>query len=122
MRLVPRLLSILILVCTEDIAAGQQPRFELFLQLGHTNGITSVALSGDGKHAVTGAFDNMAILWRAADGKKLQTYRGHTSWITFVAVSGDGKMVVTGSNDKSAILWDAASGKKFRPFSHTATG
>ena len=53
----------------------------------------SVALSGDGKHVLTGSGDKTAILWEAASGKKLQTFQGHTDSVKSVALSGDGKHV-----------------------------
>ena len=95
-------------------------RIKLVVQTGHTAGVNRVALSGDGKHVVTGSNDNTAILWEAASGKQLQTFAGHTSLVGSVALSGDGKYVVTGSNDNTAILWDVASGKRLQTFAgHT---
>jgi hypothetical protein len=80
-----------------------------------------VALSSDGKLVLTGSFDQTAILWEAASGKKIHTFQGHTDQIIGVALSGDGKLALTGSKDKTAILWDAASGKKLHTFlGHTS--
>jgi WD40 repeat protein len=45
---------------------------------GHTDQVSSVALSADGKQLVTGSYDKTAILWETASGKKLQTFQGHT--------------------------------------------
>ena len=78
--------------------------------------LTSMALSGDGKHLVTGSFDKTAILWEAASGKKLQTFVGHTDSVLSVAISGDAKYVVTGSRDNTAILWEAPGGRKLQTF------
>jgi len=76
-----------------------------------------VALSGDGKHVLTGSEDNTAILWEAASGKKLQTFQGAA-----VALSGDSKYAVTGSADNTVILWESASGKKLRTFNFGFSG
>jgi WD40 repeat protein/serine/threonine protein kinase len=89
---------------------------EWFLHTGHSASITSVALSGDGKHVVTGSDDKTAILWEAASGRKLRTFRGHAESVLSVALSADGQHVVTGSRDMTAILWDLASGKKIQTF------
>ncbi len=84
-----------------DAASGKKLQtFE-----GHTGGMTSVALSGDGKYALTGGHAKTAILWDAASGKILQTFEGHTGKILSVALGGDGKRVLTGSDDNTAILW-----------------
>jgi len=68
--------------------------------------IRCVALSANGKLALTGSDDRTAILWDATSGKTIQTFRGHTDEVASVALSGDGKFVLTGSADMSAILWE----------------
>jgi len=70
-----------------------------------------VALSGDGKHALTGSHDQTAILWDLDSGKALQTLKGHTNAISSVALSSDGKHAITGSRNNTAILWNLGSGK-----------
>ena len=62
-------------------------------------GITSVAISGDGKWLVTGSLDLTARLWEALNGKEIRGFRGHTDGVTSVALSGDGKWLATGSGD-----------------------
>lgn len=62
-------LAVVMLVCWHGTTRGQQPRLELFLQTGHTNFHSSVAMSADGKYAVTGSYDGTAILWDTATGK-----------------------------------------------------
>src|SRR3954454_14955838 len=115
MRSVLFLLPIMAIVSGQSLACAQAP-LELILQTGHTDRVTSVALSSDGKYLVTGSHDQSAILWDATSGKKLQAFIGHTREVMSVAMSADGKQVVTGSRDRTAILWDAASGKKLRTF------
>src|SRR5438132_249976 len=116
MRSVPYVLSILVLVCLKGLAPAEEARLELFLQTGHTSAVTSVALSDDGKHLVTGSWDKTAILWDTASGKLLQSFQGHPAGVNSVALTGDGKQVVTGFRDGTAILWEAASGKKVQTF------
>ena len=114
MRGIPSLLTILVLVFGNGLALADEPRLELFVQTGHTQWVMGVAISGDGKYVVTGSYDKTAILWEAASGKKLQSFRGHRGFINSVAISADGKFVVSGSDDRTAILWEAASGKKLQ--------
>jgi WD40 repeat protein len=83
---------------------------------------TSAALIG-GKHLITGAANNMAILWEPATGKIFKTFEGHTHDrkrplpSLCVAVSGNGKYVVSYSEeDRTAILWETATGKKLQTF------
>ena len=80
--------------------------------------VISVALSADGKRALTGSADKTAVLWDAENGKPLQTFKGHTDEVTSVALSADGRRVLTGSKDGTAVLWDADTGKPLQTFKH----
>ena len=96
-------------LCTASghIAAAEVKRPELLLPLGHTMGISSVAMSGDGRRVLTGSGDQTAILWDAETARPLQTFKGHTGSVLSVALSRDSTRVLTGSADNTAILWDA---------------
>src|SRR5262245_55755876 len=122
MRSVPCLLPALALILLTGRAPAADPRPELFLQTGHTAGLTGVALTGDSKLVLTGSDDGTAILWQTEGGKKIQTFQGHTYEVTSVALGDDGKHAVTGSRDGKAILWEAASGKKLQTFQGSGGG
>jgi WD40 repeat protein len=98
--------------------AMRQPeavRREMVLQAGHLGFVTSVAFSPDGRHALTGAWDQTAILWDAATGRQLRTYR-HANRVSCVAFHPKERQVLTGSYDKTAALWDMDSGALVRKF------
>ena len=40
---------------------------------GHSNWVTSVAYSPDGKHIVSGSYDSTVKVWNAATGKQVRT-------------------------------------------------
>ncbi|MGD0693815.1 MAG: hypothetical protein ABSB82_03085 [Terriglobia bacterium] len=46
---------------------------------GHSEPVTSVAWSPDGKRLATGSEDHTAKVWGAESGKELLTLRGHSS-------------------------------------------
>lgn len=87
------------------------------LLLGHEQEVYKVALSADGKLAVTGSADQTAILWNVATGKAVQRFVAHDDSVNSVGLARDGALVLTcSSGDGTAILWDAKTGKRLRTF------
>jgi WD40 repeat protein len=89
---------------------------ELAVLKGHENWVQAVAVTPDGKHAVTGSNDNTARVWDLATGAELRVYRGHTNAVYGVAVTPDGKHAVTASWDQTARMWDLATGDTVHEF------
>lgn len=89
--------------------------------LRHRYAVLSVALSPDGKLALTGSgYDHFkgpgeARLWDARTGKPLGPPMPHEGPVKSVAFSPDGLMAVTGSEEKHARLWDVATGRRIGP-------
>ncbi|KAH6696713.1 WD40-repeat-containing domain protein [Leptodontidium sp. MPI-SDFR-AT-0119] len=83
---------------------------------GHTDVVTSVAFSSDGKQIVSGSDDGTVRLWDAATGHQvLPILEGHISGVSSVAFSPDGTQIVSGSSDETVRLWDAATGQQALP-------
>ncbi len=80
--------------------------------LEHANSVSSVALTPDGRLALTGS-DGTGRLWELASGRCLGTLEGHTDDIQSVALTPDGRLALTGSED-STRLWELASGRCLR--------
>jgi len=89
---------------------------ELRRMEGHTNNVMAVAYSPDGKRLVSGAQDNVAIIWDATSKSELARLSGHANHVMSVAFSPDGKVVLTGGRDNAAILWNASDGSELRRF------
>ena len=85
---------------------------------GHTDPVTSVAFSPDGKRIVSGSDDKTVKVWDAHTGQEIRTLKGHTNWVLSVAFSADGKRIASGSADQTVKVWDAATGTliAWRPF------
>ncbi|KAK6967101.1 WD40-repeat-containing domain protein, partial [Favolaschia claudopus] len=85
-------------------------RLEKIIQ-GHSQLVTSVAFSLDGKQIVSGSDDMTVRIWDAATGAALGTpLEGHSDVVRSIAFSPDGKHIVSGSHDKTLLLWEAATG------------
>ncbi|MFT6051264.1 MAG: WD40 repeat protein [Halioglobus sp.] len=76
----------------------------------HTDKITDLKLSPNGKFAVSSSADTTAVYWEVATGNILQTFT-HKNRAVNVAV--DGKFVVGFTSDAldNQRLWDLSSGK-----------
>ena len=83
---------------------------------GHACSVRSVALSPDGRYALSGSDDHTLRLWELATGTCLRTFEGHTDWVSSVALSHDGRSALSGSRDRTLRLWELATGRCLRTF------
>ena len=77
---------------------------------GHKKGVLAVAVTPDGKRAISGAIDRTLKIWDLDRGTCTSTLKGHDDRIWAVAVTPDGKRAVSGANDDTVKLWDLDSG------------
>ncbi|KLT38664.1 WD40 repeat-like protein [Cutaneotrichosporon oleaginosum] len=83
-------------------------------------GITSVALSPDGKLVAAGSLDTMVRVWNVQTGQQVERLKGHKDSVYSVAFSPDGKSLVSGSLDRTLRVWDLAQTK--RAVEHSPAG
>ena len=77
---------------------------------GHIAAVPSACMSGDGRYAVSGSWDNTLKLWDVASGRCLRTFVGHAKGVNSVCLSADGRFVLSGSREGVLKLWDVESG------------
>ncbi len=85
---------------------------ELLTLKGHSQPVTSVAFSSDGKRLASASFDNTVKVWDATNGQETLTLNGHTQMVFSVAFGPDGKRLASASFDQTVKLWDATSGQE----------
>jgi WD40 repeat protein len=69
-------------------------------------GVTSVAISPDGRLVAAGSLDTAVRLWDVQTGALVEKLRSHKDSVYSVAFTPDGKGLVSGSLDKTLKYWD----------------
>lgn len=87
---------------------------------GHTDSVSAVAVTADGRTVVSGSYDRTVRVWDAATGEERRRLEGHTDSVTAVAVAADGWTVVSASEDRTVRMWDTATGAERGRFLHTS--
>ena len=64
--------------------------------------VWAVALTPDGRQALTASEDFTARVWDIMSGTCERVLEGHTGWVVGVAISPDGSHAVTASHDGTA--------------------
>ncbi|HLO28590.1 MAG TPA: TIR domain-containing protein, partial [Anaerolineales bacterium] len=86
----------------------------------HTNVVSSLAFTPDGKILASGSSDGTVILWDVSaahnTGAKTEqavkrTLTGNGDFITTIAFSPDGKTLAAGAGNSSILLWDVKTGR-----------
>src|SRR5262245_15360864 len=107
-------LTILVLFAGTTYARGQDRyKTEVVPLVPHSQRVTSVAFSPDGRRALSGSDDGTMKLWDVAAGVLVRTFAG--DFTRAVAFSPDGNHVLSAGNERIK-LWDAATGTLVRTF------
>lgn len=91
------LLALTLLLCT--LAGGAEAQLR-----GHGGPVRALSVTADGRGAVSGSFDQSAILWSIEEGTARQVLRVHEGAVNAVLALPDGG-AVTGGEDGRIALW-----------------
>jgi WD40 repeat protein len=84
---------------------------EVLTLRGHTDRVSSVDYSPDGKRLASASRDGTVKVWDAATGREVLTVGGPIRDVLGVAFSPDGKRLASGGDDGAVLVWDAATGQ-----------
>jgi WD40 repeat protein len=83
---------------------------------GHSSWVNAVAVTPDGRKAISASGDSTLKVWDLEKGQELRTLRGHSSWVRAVAVTPDGLKVVSASSGNTLKVWDLEKGEVIATF------
>ncbi len=82
---------------------------------GHTDQVRALALTPDGRRAVSGSLDHTLRLWDLETGECILTLE-HSEKIYDLAMTQDGQRVISCSGDRLLTVWDMTNGKCLRTY------
>jgi len=77
---------------------------------GHRGPVRTVAMTPDGRRAISGSEDRTLKVWDLESGICLRTLEGYADTVVAVAVTPDGRRALSTSKDKTMKVWDLQSG------------
>lgn len=115
----------------ERIAAGsadgtvriwhRRDGFKTPVILSHTNSVSRVAFSPDGKRLAVVEVDGL-VFWELDPQRRIRAGASHHGGINSLAFGADGSRVVTASADGTTAVWNSATGERLKVLSVNPEG
>jgi WD40 repeat protein len=77
---------------------------------GHTDAVRGVAVTANGRTAVSASADRTLRVWDLATGRTVKTLDGHGRAVNCVSVDHDGRLAISAAYDMEAKIWDLRPG------------
>ena len=82
----------------------------------HGDVVSSVAMSIDGKTAISSGRDPGILVWDLAQGCCVRELAGHSDWVRSVDLTSDGRFAVSAAWDQTIRIWNVEKAEKIRVF------
>lgn len=79
------------------------------LFLGHTDSVTTLSISPDGKTLASAGLDSSIWLWDLGSARPIKKMEGHTGAVTSLSFSAESSVLVSGGLDGTVRCWDVKS-------------
>lgn len=79
---------------------------------GHSNLVSSVAISPNGITLVSGSYDTTLKVWNLANGMEINTLDGNAGSVHSVAIDPNGVTLASGNGNNTIQLWNLLTGQQ----------
>jgi WD40 repeat protein len=81
---------------------------------GHSEQVSSFAISFDGKTLISGSWDKTIKIWDISTGKLIRRLRGHSESVNSAIITPNSATIISSSSDKTIKLWDIKTAREIR--------
>jgi WD40 repeat protein len=99
-----------------DIASGVVLRS----LIGHRGWIYGVAVSADGRRAMSASTDETLRVWELQSGRELHCLKGDANRVTSIVLNSDGRRAISRSKDGHLNIWDVEEGRQLYSLKRSA--
>lgn len=100
--------------------AGPESLVLIRTLIGHVGRVYAVAISADGRFAVSASYDHSVKVWDIRSGQEIRTLLGHSDHVQGIALTSDDRWAISASRDGTLKVWDLQTGQEVRTLSgHT---